>query len=171
VKITFICSSLEPGRDGVGDYTRVLGAALTDRGHAVQLVALHDRHVRTAAQSGGGGTAALRLPASAAWSTRVAAARRFVDDFAPDWVSVQFVAYGFQDRGHVFGLGPRLRAIAAGRPRHLMFHELWTGGRGATLRQRAEGIVQKQLTLRFARDLAPAVVHTHAPPYVVMLRR
>ena len=170
-RITFICSSLEPGRDGVGDYTRVLAAALAKRGHGVEAVALHDRHITSPLESTHeSGGRILRLPAATPWADRVARARGFVDRHQPDWISVQFVAYGFQNRGHVWGLGPRLRAVAGRRPIHLMFHELWAGARGSPLRERLEGWLQKQATVRMVRELAPAAVHTHAPPYVVMLR-
>ena len=32
MKIVFICGCLEPGKDGVGDYTRRLSAELIDHG-------------------------------------------------------------------------------------------------------------------------------------------
>ena len=41
MRVTFICSSLEDGRDGVGDYTRRLAASVTRMGHAVQAMVLN----------------------------------------------------------------------------------------------------------------------------------
>ena len=38
MKITFICGSLNPGQDGVGDYTRRLAAQLALDGHECQLI-------------------------------------------------------------------------------------------------------------------------------------
>ena len=45
MKIAFITSCLEPGKDGVGDYTRSLAAESSRNGHEVCLLALNDRHV------------------------------------------------------------------------------------------------------------------------------
>jgi hypothetical protein len=167
VRVTFICSSLESGRDGVGDYTRRLAESLVRQGHRTQLIALNDRHATASSTHD-----PLRISASAPWPDRVRRVREAIDAFAPDWISVQFVAYGFDKRGLVWRLGDRLHAIARSTPVHLMFHELWAGdGRGASIRRRVEGRLQKRLILRMVRRLRPSVVHAQASPYVAMLRQ
>ena len=45
MKIAFLCGSLEPWRDGVGDYTRRLAGDLQACGHQV-LVTRHDSQLR-----------------------------------------------------------------------------------------------------------------------------
>jgi hypothetical protein len=40
MRIVFLCFSLEPGRDGVGDYTRALAGELIRPGHEVCAVAM-----------------------------------------------------------------------------------------------------------------------------------
>ena len=42
MKFAFICGSLEPGRNGVGDYTRRLAGELAAQGHECLLVSLND---------------------------------------------------------------------------------------------------------------------------------
>jgi hypothetical protein len=180
VRITFICSSLEPVRDGVGDYTRRLAHSLAQQGHGIQLIALNDRHVTVGASERAytgdhgesGADSSIRLAASTPWQDRVRRARAGIEAFGPDWISVQFVSYGFNNRGLVWRLGDRLHAIAGSTPIHLMFHELWFGeGRGAAFRRRFEGHVQKHLILQMVRRLSPPVVHTQTSLYVAMLER
>ena len=43
MKVVFVTSCLEPGRDGVGDYTRSLAEESTKLGHRAGLLALQDR--------------------------------------------------------------------------------------------------------------------------------
>ncbi len=169
--ITFISSSLEPGRDGVGDYTRMLAESAVRQGHDAQLIALNDRHMGASSYTGNG---SLRLGAAMPWKDRIAEAKGAIAAFAPDWISVQFVAYGFHDRGFVWRLGDRLHRLAPSPATrfHLMFHELWIGdGGGASLRRRLEGRLQKHLVLGMVRRLAPSVVNAQATPYVAMLRQ
>ena len=42
MKIAFICGSIEPGRDGVGDYTRRLAIELIKNSYEVAVIALHE---------------------------------------------------------------------------------------------------------------------------------
>ena len=42
MRIAFVATCLEPGRDGVGDYTTLLAAECARRGHAVMRIALND---------------------------------------------------------------------------------------------------------------------------------
>lgn len=174
MRLTFLCSSLEPGRDGVGDYTRRLGSSLARLGHTVQAIALNDRFVDAASQftEASAGIETIRVPARMSWAERIAAVRPPLAAFAPDCLSLQFVPYGFADRGLVWGLGARLLALAPPPCVHVMFHELWIGeAEGASVKRRIVGGIQKRLILKLVRDLAPTVVQTQASPYVDMLRR
>jgi hypothetical protein len=171
MRVTFISSSLEPGRDGVGDYTRRLADRLVIQGHCVQLIAINDRHATREADDGSRGGGVIRISALVPWVDRLARARAGIEAFGPEWISVQFVPYGFDSRGLVWRLGEHLRALAGSTPIHLMFHELWIGeGGGAALRRRLEGRLQRRLILRMVRELRPSVVQAQASPYVAMLR-
>jgi hypothetical protein len=46
MKIIFICGSLEPGQDGVGDYVRRLAAELILKQNEVSIIALYDKNVK-----------------------------------------------------------------------------------------------------------------------------
>jgi hypothetical protein len=140
----------------------------------VQAIALNDRFVgaETSLREAGAEIETVRVPAQMPWPARIAAVRPRLAAFAPDCLSLQFVPYGFADRGLVWGLGARLLALEPPPCVHVMFHELWIGeAEGAPVKRRIVGGIQKRLILKLLRDLAPTVVQTQASPYVHMLRR
>ena len=163
-----ICSSAEPGRDGVGDYSVRLGSALVAQGHRVLLIAERDFAVTAAYPVAveREGIPVLRLPGSLPDEQRARALREALEDFAPDWVIVQFVCWGFANHGV---LDPPLAALVAalsGRRIALYCHELWLGlERGASVRHRLWGWRQRRAMLRFFSDLRPARVMTSNPVY------
>lgn len=168
MKIAFVTSSLEPGRDGVGDYTTLLAQECVRRGHSVTRLALNDRHIDQTVYDDG----LLRLPAGHDWSPRVAAARGALESFAPDVVSLQFVCYGFDPRGLAGRVAAHLRAILAGWRLQVFMHELWLGEEcGASWKDRAIGYLQRRGVLGLLRDLAPRVVHTSNASYAQLLAR
>lgn len=173
MKLAFLCSSAAPGRDGVGDYTRRLAAACTARGHSCLVLALHDRHVAEfAAEAVVGEPQVQRWPATQPWPERSAAVRTVLRDFAPDWISWQMVAYGFQPKGI---LGAEITALAAalsGISTQVMLHELWIGlSRGETLWARVTGWRQRRALLAFLRAAAPRRLHTSNRSYAAVLAR
>ncbi|MDD5350267.1 MAG: glycosyltransferase [Chthoniobacteraceae bacterium] len=177
MRIVFLCGCLEPGRDGVGDYTRRLAAECVRQGHACCLVALRDAAVPGARAVSGEqrceevSLPVLRCGAALPVAERNASARAFVDAFAPDWMSLQFVPYAFHPKGIPWRFARDLREVAAGRPLHLMFHELWIGeGAGALWRHRLVGAVQRRCILRMVGALRPRAVHTSNATYAARLR-
>jgi hypothetical protein len=192
VKIVFICSSLERGRDGVGDYTRRLAAECIRQGHECRLLALNEKRQTKAEirkvegrNEGPSGDdfierqeserveiECLRLPASLDWKQRFELLRRFLEWFSPDWISLQFVPFGFHPKGLCFGLGQRLSAIDTKASWQIMFHELWLGlGENSPVKYRFWGAMQRRIIRDLVRCLRPRVVHTHAEPYRQVLGR
>jgi hypothetical protein len=176
VKIAFITSSLEPGRDGVGDYTRRLAAECNRQGHPSIVMSLNDPQVSQPAfgmqESEGTSVSVLRLPAVLPWDVRVAKARDWMNSFGPDWTSLQFVPFGFHPQGFCFGLGKRLAEISLKRKWHVMFHELWLGlGIGASAKYQVWGIMQRMTVRNMLRHLKPVVHHTQTEPFQKVLAR
>jgi glycosyltransferase involved in cell wall biosynthesis len=164
MRILFLCSGLEPGRDGVGDYTRRLAAECVRQGHECRIVALND-------QTAGEEPGCLRCSGSIPWPERMERVREFVAEFAPDWISLQFVPYGFQRKGVPWRLARDLQRVIAGRPLQLMFHELWIGSaEGTSLKHRLVGALQRTCILRLVRTLKPDVIHTSNPTYIGRLK-
>jgi hypothetical protein len=165
MRILFLCGSLDPGRDGVGDYCRRMAAAGCD----AALLAIHDGAVQSPTEETSPARA-LRLPRAMPWSERHRRAAQFLAAERPDWVSVQFVGYALAPSGVVFRWVPRLAALLAGQRVHLMAHEIWIGD--ATeygLRERLIGTAQRLALRALVRRLRPAAAHTSNRVYQQLL--
>ncbi len=173
MKLAFACASLEPGRDGVGDYTRRLATACAALGHDCRLYALHDRHTADVmVEPVAPGCAAHRWPARQPWTVRAAAVRAELAAFAPDRLCWQMVSYGFHPKGilgaEVIALAAALRAY----PAHVMLHEIWIGvARGDSCWARFQGWRQRRALLAFLRAAGPARLHTSNQAYATVLAR
>lgn len=174
MKILFICGSLEPGYDGVGDYTRRLAGELIRQGNEAQIVAINDKNVtRIAYQEQEDDSTlipCLRLPQNIHWKNRMMEAGAFLDIFNPDWLSLQYVPFAFQNRGLHFGLVEKLKTLANGRNWHIMFHELWVGiERESSLKMKLWGRAQQLLILHMLRKLKPGRIGTQMQIYKALL--
>lgn len=169
MKLAFLCSSLAPGRDGVGDYVRQLAAACAQFGHVCLIVALHDRHLSaTAALIQRNGE--VRFSASLDWSKRQRMLHDLLKEFEPHWVSWQMVPYGFDPKG-ILPAG-FFNLMKAARPwsNHVMLHELWLGlAEADRLRPRLIGALQRRKLLLFLRRLRPVCLHTTNSAYQLAL--
>lgn len=175
MRLVFLCGSLEPGRDGVGDYTRCLAGELVRQGHSANIVSLFDKERTTATKetqyAGDVGVPVLRIPRSISARTRFSAAEEFIKASHPDWLSLQFVPFSFDDKGLPIRFASRLRAIDRNVPWHVMFHELWVGMEvGAPKKLVLLGGLQRRIIRSLLRTLNPTLVHTHAGLYIEQLR-
>jgi hypothetical protein len=176
MKIVFICVSLEPGRDGVGDYTRRLASECIRRGHECRIVALNDRHltstdgVEEGQTDEGTSVPCLRWSGTLSWHQRIEGTRAWLADFQPDCGSLQYVPYGYQLRGLPWRLAGHLRSLKM-PAWHLMFHELCVGlGSRPPLKHRLLGQWQLQVVKRLLHILKPIQVHTQCIPYQALLQ-
>jgi hypothetical protein len=166
--IAFLFGCAEPGKDGVGDYVALLAAECNRRGHPALRIALSDPFITGAAQRDD----LLRLGSRMDWIARAEQARGAVQRFGADIVSLQWVPYSFHPKGIPRGIRRGLAEIAAGRPVHLMCHELWIGAEiGATWRSRLIGAAQRSVLRRIVRALRPAIIHTSNPAYATLLNK
>jgi hypothetical protein len=100
VKILFIAGSLEPGKDGVGDYAQTLGDECRRLGHETFLMSLNDSWIDKPSR----GNRSLCLPSTMPWVSRIKTGRTFVAENHPDLVSLQYVPYSFHPAGLSFAL-------------------------------------------------------------------
>ena len=176
MKIVFLCGCLEPGRDGVGDYVRRLAVELHHQGHKTQAVALNDYYVTDDKLENQctpeGDLLTLRLPATWKMCARFARVKVWIDDFDPEWLSLQFVPYAFHVRGAPFRLAEYLTQLGKNRRWHLMIHELWSGmSTDASIQHAYWAVVQKFIIKRLIISILPGVINTHTELYQVHLTK
>lgn len=169
--ILFVCGALEPGRDGVGDYTRLLAAEMVASGRPCAILAWRDPWVKRPEPTPAP-VPSLRLPAAPRGPSAHDAAATFVRAAAPAWVSVQFVPYAYHARGFPLGLPRGVRSLAPAACVHLMVHEPWSdGGRGGRLRRAVFAALHRQAFLAIRRGLAPRATTTTNAAYATLLAR
>lgn len=176
IRILFMCSSLEPGLDGVGDYTRRLSGELIRQGHKVTLIALNDRHINSEEEkyqhSEGIDILTYRLPSKWNFRRKFTRAKQWVTKFNPQWISLQFVLFGFQKKGLTFGLSRFLQNLGKERRWEIMFHELWVGmDEKATLKYLCWSWLQRLCIQSLVTSLSPKVVHTQSHLYQLQLAK
>ena len=177
MKIIFFCSSLEPGKDGVGDYTKLLAVELQKNFNCnVSIIALNDTKIIHSFQ--GVQTVdnckvdVLRLTASESITSRVLKAKAYIDQFDPDWISLQFVPYGFNNKGLAFGWPKVFKQLAAGRKVNIMFHELWIGiSVISPLKHKLIGYVQRNIAKQLIKATHPDIVFTSNLLYKLLLHK
>ncbi|MBS7566456.1 hypothetical protein KHS38_18775 [Mucilaginibacter sp. Bleaf8] len=174
MNIVFICGSLEPGKDGVGDYTRRLSGELIKEGHRVALISLYDKNtsgvVKEKQYTDDTAVETLRISALCTSANRWSTARDFLKAVNPECISLQFVPFAFHDRGLNFSLAKGLRSINNNYKWHIMFHELWVGmEKNAPFKMKLWGWAQKLLIKQLLIILKPAVIQTQINLYKTQL--
>lgn len=166
MRILFLCSSLEAGRDGVGDYTRRLAGELVTQGHECLCIAINDNKlgwnagVTRQEEITDAGVHVLRFSSCQCWDERLPLLRNAVRRFGPDWISLQYVPWGYDPKGLPRQLAGRLSAVINQHPLHIMCHELWMEGPWFSIKNRLLGAFQKPLFRALFTTLRPKVVHT-----------
>ena len=174
MKIAFLCGSLEPGHDGVGDYTRKLAGELTKQGNPTVIIALNDKaaNVKSEEMQSVENIAlpVLRIPFNYSSVERFSLAGKWLNSFNPDWISLQYVPYSFQNKGLPFGLKRSLQKLGEGRKWHIMFHELWIGfTKISPVKHRMIGFLQEKIAASIVRSLHPKAVTTTNRLYQLLL--
>jgi hypothetical protein len=170
--ILFICGSLERGKDGVGDYTRLLANSLASSQQiSTYIVALNDRFVSDDLfiEEQQNNTPVLRFNASYSYQKRYPILDNYVKRISPDVVSLQFVPYAFQNKGIPIALISLLPKLAV-RKWHIMFHELWIGmEKSANIKAKLIGLIQQKLIAALIKRLQPIKINTSNDLYVAYL--
>ncbi|MBT0812296.1 hypothetical protein KIH41_13505 [Litoribacter ruber] len=172
--VVFICGSLEPGKDGVGDYTRRLAGELIRQGHKAKVIALNDRHIDEGFQGiqyiENTEVPIVRLPSSLPENKRHQKTSGLVKTIKPDWISLQFVPYSYHSKGLPVSLINHLDKILGEIKFHIMFHELWTGmEETSSHKQTLLGLAQKFLIRFLIKKSQPLVVNTQSSVYKTQL--
>lgn len=169
MKIVFICPSLEPSKSGVGDYVISLAGELAQRGHFCLCLAINDTSEQSI-YSKNELLSIVRLPSRKPWSGRSKKIQEIINYINPDWISLQYVPYGYDHKGVPLRFAYMLSGIATKAKWHFMFHELWIGiSRQSPIKHKLIGFIQRTLAMILLSRIAPNVVHTTNPLYVYLL--
>jgi len=131
MRILFICGSLNPGHDGVGDYSRSLAYTFIKHGYQAEILAINERQlaretINFVQQEGGLNINTYRLSSLFTWKQRQELANEIIFRYNPHFISLQVVPFSFDSKGLPFFLPNWLRGLKkASGAWHIMFHELW----------------------------------------------
>jgi hypothetical protein len=172
-KITLICGGLDSGRDGVGDYCRRIASELAALGAECFVIGFNDHGVeRETTESSQSSVRLIRLPARMPLRKRATRAASLLADWAPDWVSLQFVSYAFNRKGLPLSELYWLPRLLRGRKLHVMLHELWVGlGVMRSPKNIIVGTLQRWVLMMLLDRLRPVVLHTSNNYYRAELAR
>ncbi|WP_316786284.1 hypothetical protein [Pedobacter frigiditerrae] len=175
-KIMFFCGCLEPGADGVGDYTRRLAGALIEDGFTVQLVSINDNYIKIPVNehqyASDKKISVLRMPNCYKWSEKTDTISNFIEKFDPEWLSLQYVPFSYHPKGLPFSLSGKLKKLGRVRKWHVMFHELWVGmDINSSYKLKWWGKVQYHIIKRMIKDLRPSLMHTQTQLYQYYLTK
>jgi hypothetical protein len=176
MRILFLCGTLESGKCGGGDYTRRLAGELINQGHEIAICALMDKFVGTTTEemqkTERTEVSVVRLPYANGFISNCKTAKLWVDNYDPEWISLQYGPFAFHDKGLPFGLGDSIQQLTKGRKLHIMFHELWVGmNREASFKLAYWGRMQRAMIHSFIKKVKPAVIHTQTKLYQLQLNK
>lgn len=174
--MVFICSSLEPGRDGVGDYVRRLACELIANNHRVIAIALHDSFltdIKNEEQEFNGiKLPVLRIPAQQNTAYRYGYLQTRLRFFKPNIISLQYVGFGFNNYGLPVSMLLNLRKAIGEVKLHIMLHELWCGmAANAGFKEKVLGLSQKMFLKTLIANLKPHAIFTSIEPYRAYLQQ
>ena len=154
MRIAFIASTREKGKDGIGDYTRRLAGFCRDHGHECEIFPF------------GKWNLPMGLPE---YRDSVARLRGGLEDYHPDVISWQYDGNLFSPR-RIFPLFPIPDFSRIAPFIHLMVHETWEGAYAdAPFRKIVKGRLQRHSAAGFVEKVRPRLVHTSIALYQHML--
>lgn len=170
MNITIICGRLEPGSDGVGDYSRRLAQEATaNLGHRVQLISLFDEQEQT--ERPGPNYLIRRTKLNYQNQADIRKLVEMIESWNTDAVSLQFVPFAYHPKGLISKFIPFIQAVRENRRLQVMLHETWVRWeRGARIRHRLLGQLQRYQILKALKIWQPEYIQTSNPYYLEQLR-
>ncbi len=172
-KILLVCGNLEPGQDGVGDYTRELAGALQSKNITIKIVALMDRGVSEVVEENQPtqhqDVKAVRMGSSLSFTRRRAAFQMLASEFKPDWISLQYVPYAFSAKGIPLKLSRFLKMKNASFKWHFMMHESFIA-HNLSLKEKGIQWLQIFVIKNLIKKLKVSVIHTSNLSYQSRLK-
>lgn len=176
MKILFICGSVEPGKDGVGDYIRQMCGALIKKNHTVHILALCDKFCQELIEEiqvvDKKPITVTRIPVNTLKNQRFTYTQNLISEFKPDWLSLQFVPYSFNSKGLPFWIPKFINKLRGNFSLHIMFHELWIGRlKEDGFKNKIISHLQEDIIKQLLKKNQPKRIHTQLPVYMANLER
>lgn len=177
MRIIFISSSLEPGRDGAGDQIRTLAAEMIKKGHECAIIALHDKLAETEfngyQDTLGISVKTLRLPSIWPANKRFDTAKIWIAEYNPDWISLHYVCFGFNKYGLPIEMITSFRKIIGHAKLNIMLWELWCGMNNSAkdFKETLLGFLQKIHLKLFINAAKPESIFTSTNYYIEHLKK
>lgn len=174
ITLLFICGSLEPGKNGVGDYVRLLASRLQGQGFSCVCLSLSDDHVTKNPEVifhpfESHLVKFFRIPAKTSWNEKFSILENITKFYDPFFISLQYVPYSFSARGIPVKLLNWLPRLTYKHYWHIMFHELWVDPSLKFSNSLLEPI-QKLVLKKLVSRLNPKIIHTTNLFYQMQLR-
>lgn len=174
MKVLFICSSLEPGKDGVGDYTRRLAAEFSLRGAQVLIISLKDKCVENGVIDEVQEFNNIPLIVkrfSNKLTNSLSLLNLALESYQPERVFLQFVIYGFHPKGLPYLYINKLSKILSNFQTSVMFHELWVGMEDqASAVHKIYRIFQIKIIKNLIQNLKPKKIFTNTDLYQYQIK-
>ncbi|MFP5042057.1 hypothetical protein [Parasediminibacterium sp. JCM 36343] len=176
MKIVFVCGCMEEGKDGVGDYTRRLAGQVIRLGHQATIISLMDKFVATKKEEtqhyDQTPIAILRIPYNRQYKLNFIIAKNWVEKGKPDWISLQYVPFAYNNKGFPFFFGKYVNSITSNHHVHIMFHELWVGmDKDCSAKELLYGFLQRILIKAFIHKAKVKLVTTQSFLYAQQLAK
>jgi len=175
LRIAFICGCIEPGKDGIGDYTFSLAAELVKAGHYCIVISLKDRFVNEITNSARFLETTqpeyARFPITLNKNKMINQAQRIIQSWQPNLISLQYNPYSFNSKGIPLYLPSALANISYNTPIHIMFHEIWNHSSfPLSISSKLYSPIQKFIAKRLVNKLNIKCVSTSNNFYANMLQ-
>lgn len=103
---------------------------------------------------------------------RITKANEYINCFKPEWISLQYVPYGFNKKGMPFYLPATFEQFNTKAKWHIMFHETWVGmSVSSPFAHRMYGYFQKHILAILIKKLKPRLVTTTNRVYQLALQK
>ena len=112
-----------------------------------------------------------RIPVLFSNNQRFNIAQDVLNDFQPDWISLQFVPYSFNPKGLPFLLPSFLTKLTGSFKWHIMLHELWLGiDVESSFKHKCIGKLQQYIIQKIIFKIRPEVINTQNQLYQFILK-
>lgn len=173
LNVLFICGSLEPGKDGVGDFVWRLASRLVKLGYSCACVSLNDDFVSPSTDifditDFEDNLFRYRISSKHSWKEKISLLNVIALKVKPSFISFHYGPYTYSSRGIPVSLVYMLPRLDFKCYWHFMLHELWVDP-SLKPSHKLLNPVQKLLLKFLVSRISPRIINTSNSYYVRQL--